>query len=63
MSSNGNTTAVEEKWVDETNSKSNQSTTIDKEFKELPDGGWRAWFIVFGTFLVSLYADRLSKEK
>lgn len=46
------------KWVDKTNSKNSQSA-INEEFKELPDGGWRAWFVVSSTFLVSLYVGRL----
>lgn len=50
MSSRASETAVDEKSIEET-------TVIHEEvgWKEPPDGGWKAWSVIFGSFCVSIH--------
>lgn len=50
MSSRASDTAIEEKSIEATTVVNEPSKNI--EWKEPPDGGWKAWLVVFGAFCV-----------
>lgn len=51
MSSRASETAIDEKSIENTTVVNEPSKNID--WKEPPDGGWKAWLVVFGAFCVS----------
>lgn len=53
MSSKASETAVDEKSIEET-TLANNETAKDVEWKEPPDGGWKAWLVIVGSFCVSI---------
>lgn len=51
MSSRASDTAIDEKSIEATTVVNEPTKNV--EWKEPPDGGWKAWLVVFGSFCVS----------
>lgn len=58
MSSRASDTAVDEKSIIEEEITVADEPSNHVEWKEPPDGGWKAWLVVFGSFCVGyIYAS------
>lgn len=62
MTCNQSDTDVEKRTIEETTFVDDKSS-IGEKWNNAPDGGWKAWFVVAGSFLVGIWALRAAKDK